>query len=349
MTKKVAFLYYQNESKSNGGIKSMLQIVEGLSEYEKIGISNSVDHAQSFDQFLKIHYHPRNSLIQKVKIIISLSIYLLKRRITLVHVNDIGVFYLLPVILLMPHIKVVLNIRGIKSKYTRKWLIVNLASRIVVLSDDMRSKLLNRLPFIYASKLTYIHSGVEFSSNPPLLMHQKQKRIIYPAVFTDRKNQKGLLESFDFASLPEGIKIVCIGDMSNLEYVSACRKVIVERGISNNVELIPHEDSIDDLISTSLITLVVSNREGMARAMIESLALGTPCVSFDLPSAREILDKVDSRLVTPVGDYNRLATNLNSLISDKNYDDLVLKSYDRAKELFQKDKMQESYKKMYEK
>ena len=349
MIEKIAFIYYQSDSKSNGGIRSMLQIIDGLNEFDIIGISNKNEFASVFSSFKKVNYHPNKSIIQKAKLALLLSIYLLKQKIRVVHVNDIGMFYLLPIILLFPGIKVVLNIRSVKRSYSVKWLIVNLASSIVVLSEDMRLKLLDRLPFILPNKVTHIYSAVELRGDKPLLLSQKQNRIIYPAVFGERKNQKGFLENFDFTTLPEGVIVMCIGDMTDKEYVSACNEVVRKRGIGNCVELLPHNSNIYELMRTSLICLVISDREGMARVMIESLAAGTPCVSFDLPSAREILDKVDTRLVIPHRDYNKLSEVLNSIINDRNYDGLAFKSYSKAKELFQIQNMQNSYKKIYEK
>jgi glycosyltransferase involved in cell wall biosynthesis len=62
------------------------------------------------------------------------------------------------------------------------------------------------------------------------------------------------------------------------------------------------------------VAVIASEREGLARSMIESLAAGTPVVSFDVCSAREILEGHRCGLVVPHGDYAALAERIGTLL-----------------------------------
>jgi glycosyltransferase involved in cell wall biosynthesis len=63
------------------------------------------------------------------------------------------------------------------------------------------------------------------------------------------------------------------------------------------------------------LVVVASTHEGLARAMIEAVASGTPVVSFDVCSAREVLDE-GGGVVVAAQDFAALAAELSDLIDD---------------------------------
>lgn len=63
------------------------------------------------------------------------------------------------------------------------------------------------------------------------------------------------------------------------------------------------------------LVVVTSTREGLARAMIEALSSGTPVVSFDVCSARAVLDE-GCGVVVEAQDFEGLARVLSELIDD---------------------------------
>ncbi|MEM7380597.1 MAG: glycosyltransferase family 4 protein, partial [Bacteroidota bacterium] len=85
----------------------------------------------------------------------------------------------------------------------------------------------------------------------------------------------------------------------------------------------------------SLLTVVPTRREGLARCMIESLACGTPVVSFDVTSAREILEGYDCGVVIPQGRYKEMADAILRLLGDiQRYEVLSENGSKLASELF---------------
>jgi glycosyltransferase involved in cell wall biosynthesis len=59
--------------------------------------------------------------------------------------------------------------------------------------------------------------------------------------------------------------------------------------------------------------VLASEKEGLARCMIEAISCGTPFVSFDVASAREILEQHDCGVVVPEGDYAQLSAAIARL------------------------------------
>lgn len=62
------------------------------------------------------------------------------------------------------------------------------------------------------------------------------------------------------------------------------------------------------------VVVVPTRKEGLARCMIESLACATPVISFDVCSAREILENNGCGLVSRQGDYEQLVAEMSALL-----------------------------------
>ena len=68
----------------------------------------------------------------------------------------------------------------------------------------------------------------------------------------------------------------------------------------------------------ALDAIVIGSRnEGLARCMIEGMAVGVPVVSFDLCSARETLEPTGAGVVVRQGDHAGLAAVLAALAEDR--------------------------------
>jgi glycosyltransferase involved in cell wall biosynthesis len=83
--------------------------------------------------------------------------------------------------------------------------------------------------------------------------------------------------------------------------------------------------------------------------MIESLACGTPVVTFDVMSAHEIVGEHAAGIVVPQGDYRLLAEAIGTILSDA---ELRRRMGERgtqlARELFDPERVQMRYKELYE-
>ena len=82
--------------------------------------------------------------------------------------------------------------------------------------------------------------------------------------------------------------------------------------------------------------------------MIESLACGTPVVSFDVCSAREVLEAHACGIVVPQGDHAGLAAALAALGRDPaRRRALGERGARAARELFDPERMMAAYRELY--
>ena len=86
-------------------------------------------------------------------------------------------------------------------------------------------------------------------------------------------------------------------------YAAKCAAAVMRLGLSDTVRFMGYSPRTADWYRAADIVLLASRREGLPRCMIESLACGTAFTTFDVCSAREILEGYDCGMVVPGGDY----------------------------------------------
>ena len=79
--------------------------------------------------------------------------------------------------------------------------------------------------------------------------------------------------------------------------------------------LIPRE-RIPEMISAMDVLVHTSLREGLARVLPQALAMGKPCVSFDLDGAPEVVRPEETGLLVKPGDAAALSAALGRLLAD---------------------------------
>jgi glycosyltransferase involved in cell wall biosynthesis len=235
---------------------------------------------------------------------------------------------------------VVFNIRDVKTPdqaYGWTWRLAQLADRVVVLSREMRDQLRVRLPGALpgrrpATPVEYIHSIVDPEVMHPLSAAGRsalrrelgigdgELAIGYVGTVNEKKAQLRLLESAVpplAAALPHA-RVHFVGDFrpERAEYARRCLDAARRLGVEEHVVFHGYSDRVTEWYQACDIVLLASRREGLARCMIESLACGTPVVSFDVCSAREILEEHDCGRVVAQGDYAGLAAALGELAAD---------------------------------
>jgi glycosyltransferase involved in cell wall biosynthesis len=80
--------------------------------------------------------------------------------------------------------------------------------------------------------------------------------------------------------------------------------------------LVPRE-RIPEMISVMDVLVHTSLREGLARVLPQALAMGTPCVSFDIDGAREVVISGETGYLVPPNDHHRLADAVTGLLDDE--------------------------------
>lgn len=142
----------------------------------------------------------------------------------------------------------------------------------------------------------------------------------YVATFNDKKNQLGFIEqagpALKRSSLP--IKVYCFGDfdVERNEYARRCLETRDRLGLGDTVLFKGYTPAMREVYHAMDMTVVPTRKEGMARCMIESMASGLPVVSFDVCSAREILEGHGCGVVVRQQDYAGLVDGVLRLAGD---------------------------------
>jgi GalNAc-alpha-(1->4)-GalNAc-alpha-(1->3)-diNAcBac-PP-undecaprenol alpha-1,4-N-acetyl-D-galactosaminyltransferase len=164
------------------------------------------------------------------------------------------------------------------------------------------------------------HTNIKVIPNP--LKHievnsaiPKEKVIINIGRLVPEKGQSYLIDAFAQIT-DKSWRLVILGEgpLRTQLHEQACRLKIIDRvlmpGSVNNVE---------EWLQRSSVFAFPSVSEGFPNALVEAMALGLPCVSFDCDAGpRDILEDGVNGILIPACDTEKLADKLNLLINDEN-------------------------------
>ena len=110
-----------------------------------------------------------------------------------------------------------------------------------------------------------------------------------------------------------GVRFLLVGDGILQEHLRARRG-----GFLENVAFarLVARERIPEMISAMDVLVHTSLREGLARVLPQALAMGRPCVSFDLDGAPEVVIHEQTGLLVRPGDPEGLAGALQRLLAD---------------------------------
>lgn len=143
-----------------------------------------------------------------------------------------------------------------------------------------------------------------------------QKRCITVGRFTEQKGYDLLIQAWNLVAKkhPDWI-IDCYGQGSKVQF----EKLIDNMGLQKQVHLHEPSTSIMQEYLNSSIYVMSSRFEGFGLVLVEAMACGVPCISFDCPHGpSEIIhNEVDGLLVKYL-DVEALAKGICRLIEDEN-------------------------------
>jgi glycosyltransferase involved in cell wall biosynthesis len=90
-----------------------------------------------------------------------------------------------------------------------------------------------------------------------------------------------------------------------------------ERSLESHVQFLGYRDDVPALIAQASVCVLVSNKEGLPRALLEAAAGGRPAVATDVMGSRDTLVDKTTGFLVPLNDCVALADRLQQLLDDE--------------------------------
>lgn len=133
------------------------------------------------------------------------------------------------------------------------------------------------------------------------------------AEFTLNKRHRDMVRTLAHLGRPE-IHLVIAG-FGPKPLMDATRELAIELGVEKQVHLLGYRQDIPTLICSSVATLLVSEREGLPRCIMESFCLDTPVIGTNIRGTRDLLAE-DRGLLVTVGDIKAIAAAMNWILDN---------------------------------
>lgn len=210
-----------------------------------------------------------------------------------------------------------------KKRFFSK-LIFNLADGCVFQTNDAAKYFSTKLQ----KKSTVIFNPVK-ESFYRIERDPDEKTIIMIGRLNQQKNYHLALEGFEI--IAEEYPNICLKIYGEGELREEIQNEIIEKGLSNRIELMGRTNDVEEKLSTAMLFLLTSDYEGMPNALMEAMAAGVPVIATDCPCGgpRELIQREEVGILIKVNDSAELADKLADLIKNR---DLRLKLGEGAKE-----------------
>lgn len=95
-----------------------------------------------------------------------------------------------------------------------------------------------------------------------------------------------------------------------------------ELGVTDRIRFLGYRSDIPDLLGASDTVVLVSEREGLARSVMEAMTAGIPVIGSDARGIADLLED-GAGIIVPVGSPDAIADAMRRLASDPHYADLL--------------------------
>ena len=148
---------------------------------------------------------------------------------------------------------------------------------------------------------------------------QKENDIVYVGSICKRKGIEDLLEAtYKIVEKIPQLKVKVIGH-SDANYLANIKKIISDSKIRNNVNIrgaIPDHDEVLLEVKKSKIFILPTYVDSGPRSVAESMAIGTPVISYDLDGLPLMIKNGVSGILIEKGNINQLSEAAISLLQD---------------------------------
>jgi glycosyltransferase involved in cell wall biosynthesis len=130
------------------------------------------------------------------------------------------------------------------------------------------------------------------------------------AEFIPRKRHQDILKAFARLTHPTA----CLALAGDGPLIEQMQKLALELGVQNRVHFLGCREDIPTLLSASIATVLVSEREGLPRSIMESLCLEIPVIGTDIRGIRDLLEK-GCGLLVEVGDTQAICQAMEWILT----------------------------------
>jgi glycosyltransferase involved in cell wall biosynthesis len=221
----------------------------------------------------------------------------------------------------LSRVKIVLNLRdtlapGRRPPRQKFSFLFAAADHVLYLSRDMAKRWREVAPNAMRS-CTVTYSIVDperfpFSTIDPV----RPPAILVSGVFWPKKGQLDFIRKVVPSLCEQEIEVWFTGDFDPRDaYAAECAAAA---GSYENIHFLGYRADLPALIEQSRVVAVPSTHEGLMRGMIEAMSCGRPVVSFDVCSARELLEEESggAGIVVSGGDFPAMADAILKYCSD---------------------------------
>lgn len=173
-----------------------------------------------------------------------------------------------------------------------------------------------------ADSVQRIYNGLDLSRLPYLSPKNRPPQIISVGRLVEKKGLSVLIEACDFLQqwgVSFNCQIVGTGSLEN-----ELERQIEQLGLRGKVALIGArpQNEVFQLLQGAAVFVAPyiigkdGNRDGLPTVLLESIALGTPCVATDVTGIPELIHDGETGLIVPQNDPKQLALALQKMLED---------------------------------
>ncbi|MFB0924813.1 MAG: glycosyltransferase, partial [Vicingaceae bacterium] len=155
-----------------------------------------------------------------------------------------------------------------------------------------------------------------------------------------QKNQLELLEIFSQCSYKDWQLIILGSGPLHQELIVKTR----ELNLQNNVQILNFSHEVDTFYAEAKIFAFTSLYEGFPNALIEAMAHGLPCVSYDCPTGpKDIINNNVNGYLVPLFDKQKFVEKLSDLMKNEELRSVFSIESKKVNQLYSLDKISEKY------
>ena len=369
MTEPVIFTILQTGARANGGLQSITEVMRRLKTHRPVILTNldsDLSRQWQSDGFkVQVEAEQASSGLRRNpggyaraywRYHRSLRGLIAKTGARVVHANDPLAFQMsLSAVKTAPRTRIALNLRDTldpdrrppRLKYR---LLFAAADHVFYLSRDMAERWRRIAPnATRACSVTYsIVDPVRFSASA--VEAAGRPVVLVSGIFRPKKGQLEFIRGVVPVLAAADVETWFAGDFDpgNDPYAAACAAAAQPH--AEHVRFLGYRDDLPDLIKQASVVAIPSRHEGLMRGMIEAMSCGRPVVSFDVCSAREVIEEeaYGAGAVLRLGNYEDMAAALLRYARDPEVRAAAGRAgSEAARLLFDADRVVERYERVY--